>query len=64
MTIIEEIQAKLPEGTTLSERTLERLRTLKLENDRYERTVEVDSEKITVSFGANGQMYTTYTIRI
>ena len=64
MTIIDEIQAKLPEGATLSERTLERLRTLKLENDRYVRTVEVDSEKITVSFGANGQVYTTYTIRI
>ena len=64
MTIIEEIQAKLPEGTVLSERTLERLKTLKLEHDRYERTVEVDSEKITVSFGTNGQVYTTYTIRI
>ena len=64
MTIIEEIQAKLPEGVTLSERTLDRLRTLKLEHDRYERTVEVDSEKITVSFGTNGQVYTTYTIRI
>ena len=64
MTIIDEIQAKLPEGATLSERTQERLRTLKLENDRYVRTVEVDSEKITVSFGANGQVYTTYTIPI
>lgn len=64
MTIIEEIQAKLPEGTVLSERTQERLKTLKLEHDRYERTVEVDSEKIMVSFGANGQMYTTYTIHI
>ena len=59
MTIIDEIQAKLPEGATLSERTQERLRTLKLENDRYVRTVEVNSEKITVSFGANGQVYTT-----
>ena len=64
MTIIEEIQAKLPEGAVLSERTQERLKTLKLEHDRYERTVEVDSEKITVSFGTNGQVYTTYTIRI
>ena len=64
MTIIEEIQAKLPEGATLSERTLERLRTLKLENDRYVRTVEVDSEKITVSFGTGDKVYTTYTIRI
>ena len=64
MMIIEEIQAKLPEGTTLSERTLERLRTLKLEHNRYERTVEVDSEKITVSFGAGDRVYTTYTIHI
>ena len=64
MTIIDEIQAKLPEGTTLSERTQERLKTMKLEHDRYERTVEVDSEKMTVSFGANGQVYTTYTIRL
>ena len=64
MTIIEEIQAKLPEGTVLSERTLERLKTLKLENDRYERAVEVDSEKIMVSFGAGDKVYTTYTIHI
>ena len=64
MTIIEEIQAKLPEGTTLSERTQERLKTLKLEHDRYERTVEVDSEKIPVSFGTGDKVYTTYTIHI
>ena len=65
MNIIDEIQAKMPEGQTLSERTKTRILELhNLESDRYERSISIEGGIITINFSANGQVYTIYTFPI
>jgi len=65
MNIIDEIQAKLPEGQTLSDRTKGRIQELPwLESDRYDRSISIEDGIITVTFSANDKVYTIYTFPI
>ena len=65
MNIIDEIQTKMPEGQTLSDRTKARIQELLFpDSDRHKRYISIEGGNITVNFSANDKVYTIYTFPI